>query len=223
MLSPMRERARPADNGARRGVRRAASASGRPRSRRGRPGVTSGATTPRRPPPALRSVAPRTSRRATRGVAALVNGTLRDAASDAIGEPVVAFKDKINYKQPGGAGFRPHQDRVAYPGVDARDVDPRRDRRVHDRVGLPLARRRRRRGARRPTIAASCAKTSRATSAWTAVELEPGEAVLLDGLRPALQRRQPHRRDRAGSWSRATRPRASGYTRDAVLRRARTT
>ena len=52
-----------------------------------------------------------------RGVAELVDGPLRDVASSAIGERVVAFKDKINYKQPGGAGFRPHQDRVAYPGV----------------------------------------------------------------------------------------------------------
>src|SRR5690349_9681209 len=33
-----------------------------------------------------------------RGVAALVDGALRDVASDAIGERVVAFKDKINYK-----------------------------------------------------------------------------------------------------------------------------
>ena len=41
------------------------------------------------------------------GIAALVDGALRDVASDAIGEPVVAFKDKINYKQPGGAGFVP--------------------------------------------------------------------------------------------------------------------
>jgi ectoine hydroxylase-related dioxygenase (phytanoyl-CoA dioxygenase family) len=29
----------------------------------------------------------------------------------------VDFKDKINYKQPGGAGFSPHQDLAAYPGA----------------------------------------------------------------------------------------------------------
>jgi ectoine hydroxylase-related dioxygenase (phytanoyl-CoA dioxygenase family) len=33
-------------------------------------------------------------------------------------EAVVAFKDKLNYKQPGGGGFAPHQDVLAYPGVD---------------------------------------------------------------------------------------------------------
>ena len=30
------------------------------------------------------------------------------------GEPVVLFKDKINFKLPGGAGFAPHQDAPAY-------------------------------------------------------------------------------------------------------------
>jgi hypothetical protein len=50
-------------------------------------------------------------------VAALVEGVLRAVAEDAVGSPVVAFKDKLNYKQPGGAGFSPHQDVVAYPGV----------------------------------------------------------------------------------------------------------
>jgi ectoine hydroxylase-related dioxygenase (phytanoyl-CoA dioxygenase family) len=51
------------------------------------------------------------------GIAALVAGALADCAANALGEPVAAFKDKLNYKQPGGAGFSPHQDKVAYPGV----------------------------------------------------------------------------------------------------------
>ena len=51
------------------------------------------------------------------GIAALVAGPLADCAAAALGEPVTAFKDKLNYKQPGGAGFSPHQDKVAYPGV----------------------------------------------------------------------------------------------------------
>jgi ectoine hydroxylase-related dioxygenase (phytanoyl-CoA dioxygenase family) len=50
-------------------------------------------------------------------VAALVDGPLHDVAAAAMGGPVVAFKDKVNYKQPGGAGFSPHQDLPAYPGV----------------------------------------------------------------------------------------------------------
>ncbi len=50
-------------------------------------------------------------------IAALVEGVLCAVVEDALGSPVVAFKDKLNYKQPGGAGFSPHQDVVAYPGA----------------------------------------------------------------------------------------------------------
>src|SRR6478752_10242811 len=50
-------------------------------------------------------------------VRALVDGPLRAIATARLGVEAEAFKDKINYKQPGGAGFRPHQDRHAYPGV----------------------------------------------------------------------------------------------------------
>ena len=32
-----------------------------------------------------------------------------------LGEPAVLYKEKINYKLPGGAGFSPHQDAPAYP------------------------------------------------------------------------------------------------------------
>ncbi len=33
-----------------------------------------------------------------------------DALEDLMGGPCVLFKDKINFKRPGGGGFRPHQD-----------------------------------------------------------------------------------------------------------------
>ncbi|MDP9333850.1 MAG: phytanoyl-CoA dioxygenase family protein [Actinomycetota bacterium] len=117
------------------------------------------------------------------GIASLVTGSLADCAAEALGEPVVAFKDKMNYKQPGGAGFSPHQDKVAYPGVervmsilvaiddcrvesgclwlsgDARDVLPVDDRGVvRDDVATELD--------------------------WFAVELASGDAVCIDGLAP---------------------------------------
>jgi len=50
-------------------------------------------------------------------VRSLVDGRLCTLATERLGEPASAFKDKINYKQPGGAGFSPHQDARAYPGV----------------------------------------------------------------------------------------------------------
>ena len=50
------------------------------------------------------------------GLAALLLGPQGAASSSAecCGEPVVLFKDKINFKLPGGAGFAPHQDAPAY-------------------------------------------------------------------------------------------------------------
>ena len=53
-----------------------------------------------------------------RGIASLVTGVLQACATEALGEPAVAFKDKLNYKQAGGAGYSTHQDLVAYPGVE---------------------------------------------------------------------------------------------------------
>ena len=72
---------------------------------------------PNTPPPVRASAEPRTCRRASPGSPGWSPGSLRDCAADALGEPVTAFKDKLNYKQPGGAGFSIHQDKVAYPGV----------------------------------------------------------------------------------------------------------
>ncbi|MDB5408898.1 MAG: phytanoyl-CoA dioxygenase [Rhodospirillales bacterium] len=40
-------------------------------------------------------------------------GKLRDAADRLIGEPSCLFKEKVNFKMPGGAGFEPHQDQQA--------------------------------------------------------------------------------------------------------------
>jgi ectoine hydroxylase-related dioxygenase (phytanoyl-CoA dioxygenase family) len=37
-----------------------------------------------------------------------------DVASQLIGEPAVLYKEKINYKMPGGAGYAAHQDAPAY-------------------------------------------------------------------------------------------------------------
>ena len=48
------------------------------------------------------------------GFAELCDGDrLRGAVSRLFGEPAVLFKDKINFKLPGGDGFKPHQDQQA--------------------------------------------------------------------------------------------------------------
>ena len=49
------------------------------------------------------------------GLAALFGSPrLMALLEECAGEPVVLFKDKINFKLPGGAGFAPHQDAPAY-------------------------------------------------------------------------------------------------------------
>ncbi len=45
-------------------------------------------------------------------------GTIVEIIGELFGEPGVLFKEKINYKQPGGGGFAPHQDATAYRFVE---------------------------------------------------------------------------------------------------------
>jgi len=44
----------------------------------------------------------------------LTGGPMVDTASALLGEPAVLYKEKINYKLAGGAGYAPHQDAPAY-------------------------------------------------------------------------------------------------------------
>ena len=54
------------------------------------------------------------------GLRALItSGPLLRTASALLGEPGVLYKEKINYKLPGGAGYAPHQDAPAYPFVES--------------------------------------------------------------------------------------------------------
>jgi Phytanoyl-CoA dioxygenase (PhyH) len=48
----------------------------------------------------------------------LRRGPIPDVAGQLLGEPALLYKEKINYKLVGGAGFSPHQDKPAYPFVD---------------------------------------------------------------------------------------------------------
>jgi ectoine hydroxylase-related dioxygenase (phytanoyl-CoA dioxygenase family) len=48
----------------------------------------------------------------------LREGLLPEILHQLFGEPAVLFKEKINFKYPGGGGFAPHQDAPAYRFVD---------------------------------------------------------------------------------------------------------
>lgn len=49
----------------------------------------------------------------------LTTGAIPEFGGRLMGEPVVLYKEKINYKLRGGAGFQPHQDAPAYPHIDS--------------------------------------------------------------------------------------------------------
>jgi hypothetical protein len=48
----------------------------------------------------------------------LRGGAISQVAGELLGEDALLYKEKINYKLAGGAGFSPHQDKPAYPFVD---------------------------------------------------------------------------------------------------------
>jgi hypothetical protein len=50
--------------------------------------------------------------------ALLTAGAMVEVASALLRQPAVLYKEKINYKLPGGAGYSPHQDAPAYRFVD---------------------------------------------------------------------------------------------------------
>ena len=50
--------------------------------------------------------------------ALLTTGSMLATASALLGEPAVLYKEKINYKLAGGAGYAPHQDAPAYRFVE---------------------------------------------------------------------------------------------------------
>ena len=47
----------------------------------------------------------------------LTGGKVLDVVSELMGEPAVLYKEKINYKYPGGGGYAAHQDAPAYEFV----------------------------------------------------------------------------------------------------------
>lgn len=51
--------------------------------------------------------------------ALLTEGALLETASTLLDEPAVLYKEKVNYKAAGGAGYSPHQDAPAYRFIES--------------------------------------------------------------------------------------------------------
>jgi len=146
------------------------------------------------------------------GVRRIVDGSLCELASDRLGKAAAPFKDKINYKRPGGAGFRPHQDQVAYPGASSvQSLLVAIDECTIESGCLWIAS-----GVDRvlPTDDRGVVRADiTAALEWQAVELAPGDVLCIDGLAPHWSEANTSstaRRVLIASYS----PAASGYTRD---------
>jgi hypothetical protein len=145
------------------------------------------------------------------GVASLVSGPLASAARAVLGRDVADFKDKINYKQPGGAGFAPHQDLPAYPGVTqvvsilvAIDDCTTASGCVWLAEGIDEVLPTDERGVVADQVAARLS--------WSPAELAPGDAVCLGGLVPhysEANRSDASRRVLVASYA----PVSEGYSR----------
>jgi ectoine hydroxylase-related dioxygenase (phytanoyl-CoA dioxygenase family) len=128
-------------------------------------------------------------------VIAALNAALCAHAATVFGQPAVLFKDKVNFKRPGGAGFTPHQDQQAGWWNYA-------SRFVSIMVSIDAA-----------TIANGCVEfaaghhTRGMFREWepltdedmramrfVPVETEPGDVVLIDSFTP--HRSEPNRTDR---------------------------
>jgi hypothetical protein len=114
----------------------------------------------------------------------LTDGALPEMVGDLLGEPVFLYKEKVNYKLAGGAGFRPHQDAPAYPFIKKSisvmiAVDPSTVENgclevcdaTHQEV-LPMDDR------------GCIVENWTMTHEWHSVEMQPGDVLIFDALTP---------------------------------------
>lgn len=113
----------------------------------------------------------------------ITGGHVIEWVGDLLGEPAVLYKEKINYKQPGGAGFAPHQDAPAYRFVDHHiSVMVPVDAANPDNGGLFFAR-----GYEQGTMPHARGVIDpdhAATLTWEPAAVEPGDVVLFDSYAP---------------------------------------
>lgn len=113
----------------------------------------------------------------------ICRGLVLELVGGLLGEEAVLYKEKVNYKHPGGAGFAPHQDATAYRFVDRHisvmvPLDPATAKsgclsfaEGHTRGILPEER-----GRITPAVADALD--------WQVVEALPGDIVLFDSYAP---------------------------------------
>ena len=119
-------------------------------------------------------------------------GALLDVASALLGEPAVLYKEKVNYKLPGGAGYAPHQDAPAYPFVDDPRVVHGRGRRRHARRTAASRWSRATHHEVLPMDDTGCIRADVVDALdWEPVEVPAGPDPLVPLAHPAPQRPEP--------------------------------
>ena len=125
----------------------------------------------------------------------ILRGAIPETAGRILGEPVLLFKEKVNYKLPGGAGFAPHQDAAAYDFIDLHITCLLAvDTMTVENGCLEFARQRER------TLVAvndvGCVREDVAADLeWEAMEMQPGDLLFFDSY--AIHRSGPNLGDSA--------------------------
>ena len=131
-------------------------------------------------------------------------GLVQSLVSQAFGEPAVLFKDKINYKGPGGGGFLPHQDATAYATDTLATrhisvslaIDPANEH--NGPLELPASTQTHVHGIYPNKQGVLDQQVERDLGPWMPVLVEPGDIVLFDSYLP--HRSLPNSSDR---WRRS--------------------
>ncbi len=130
----------------------------------------------------------------------VTTGRIPELLERLLGEPAVIFKEKINYKQPGGAGFAPHQDAAAYRFVDHHvsvmvPIDPATIASgtlyfAHKPPGETLL----------PNERGRITPEAVAALVWEPVELAPGDLVFFDSYTPHYSQTNTTERARRAAY-----------------------
>lgn len=127
------------------------------------------------------------------------NERLGKAVAQLMAEPVVLLKDKINFKQPGGEGFAPHQD--AQAGWDQfghsthLSVAVAIDQCTAENGALEFVRGRHQEGLLGP-LGAQLPPEFVSTASWELIDASPGSVIFFDSFSPhrSAPNRSPNQR-----------------------------
>ena len=114
----------------------------------------------------------------------ICDGSIAEWVGELLGEQAVLYKEKVNYKHPGGGGFAPHQDAPAYRFVDHHisvmvPLDP-----ATQESGCLYVSPGHTNGRMPSTEGGRLTEEVAASLPWQPAELQPGDVLLFDSYTP---------------------------------------